>query len=182
MLLTFFVFDRKCPLWANLVQIANIASLRWNLIPTVSYIIFWDFLMFYQIFLSAQVKRWAIITYEHGMCELPRGLPNNFGLRVIVGQSGHAGFSGRAHPHRPRPRAPPPRQAAQWTITPWELGTPPNIPWSPKTPSQVARQPVRQLAYNIFISNNRASLSLWWKENLAKRQKVSKYYDIWKWL
>ena len=26
-----------------------------------------DFSMFYQIFLSSQVKRWAIITYKHGM-------------------------------------------------------------------------------------------------------------------
>ena len=32
-LFTFFVFDRKCPFWANLVQIVNIVSLRWNLIP-----------------------------------------------------------------------------------------------------------------------------------------------------
>ena len=35
MLFTFFVFDRKCPFGANLVQIVNIASLRWNLIPTL---------------------------------------------------------------------------------------------------------------------------------------------------
>ena len=27
--------------------------------------------MFYQNFLSPQVKRWAIITYKHGMYELP---------------------------------------------------------------------------------------------------------------
>ena len=26
--------------------------------------------MFYQIFLSPQVKQWAIITYKHGICEL----------------------------------------------------------------------------------------------------------------
>ena len=29
----------------------------------ISSITFWDFLMFYQIFLSPQVKRWAIVTY-----------------------------------------------------------------------------------------------------------------------
>ena len=29
----------------------------------------------------------------------------------------------------------------------------------------------------MFISNNRTSLHLWWKENLVKRQKVSKYYE-----
>ena len=27
--------------------------------------------MFYQIFLSPQVERWAIITYKHGINELP---------------------------------------------------------------------------------------------------------------
>ena len=29
----------------------------------------------------------------------------------------------------------------------------------------------------MFISNNRASFHLWWKENLVKHQKVSKYYE-----
>ena len=33
--------------------------------------------MFYKIFLSPQVKRWAIITYEHGIYEVPHELPNN---------------------------------------------------------------------------------------------------------
>ena len=37
-------------------------------------IIFWDFLMFYQIFLSPQVKRCAIITYKHGICKSPHEL------------------------------------------------------------------------------------------------------------
>ena len=32
--------------------------------------------MFYQIFLSPQVKRCAIITYKHGIYELPNELPN----------------------------------------------------------------------------------------------------------
>ena len=30
--------------------------------------------MFYLIFLSPQVKRWAIITYKHGISELPQEL------------------------------------------------------------------------------------------------------------
>ena len=34
--------------------------------------------MFYQIFRSQQVKRYAIITYKHGIYELPQELPNNF--------------------------------------------------------------------------------------------------------
>ena len=29
----------------------------------------------------------------------------------------------------------------------------------------------------MFITNNRASFHLWWKENLVKHQKVSKYYN-----
>ena len=36
-------------------------------LPTMIFIIFRDFLMLYQIFLSLQVKRWAIITYQHGI-------------------------------------------------------------------------------------------------------------------
>ena len=32
--------------------------------------------MLYQIFLSPQVKRWAIITYKHGIYELPQEFPN----------------------------------------------------------------------------------------------------------
>ena len=30
--------------------------------------------MFYQIFLSPQVKGWAIVTYKHGIYELPHEL------------------------------------------------------------------------------------------------------------
>ena len=43
--------------------------------------------------------------------------------------------------------------------------------------SYVVGQLVRQLLYNTFITNNRASFRLWWKENSEKHQKVSKYYD-----
>ena len=39
--------------------------------------------MFYQIFLSAQVKQWAIITYKHGIYELPYKLPNDLRLRIL---------------------------------------------------------------------------------------------------
>ena len=37
---------------------------------------------------------------------------------------------------------------------------------------------MRQLVYTMFISNNRVSFHLWWKESLVKHQKVSKYYAI----
>ena len=36
---------------------------------------------------------------------------------------------------------------------------------------------MRQLAYAMFITNNHNEFHLWWKENLVKHQKVSKYYD-----
>ena len=39
--------------------------------------------MFYQIFLSPQVKRWAIITYKHGIYEFPHELPNDLRLRKL---------------------------------------------------------------------------------------------------
>ena len=50
---------------------------------TISFIIFWDFSMFYQIFLTPQVKGWAIITYKHGIYELPHNLPNDLRLRKL---------------------------------------------------------------------------------------------------
>ena len=49
----------------------------------ISFIIFWDFSMFYQIFLLPQVKRCAIITYKHGIYELPHELPNDLRLRIL---------------------------------------------------------------------------------------------------
>ena len=39
--------------------------------------------MLYQTFLSTEVKRCAIITYKHGIYELPHELPNNFRLRIL---------------------------------------------------------------------------------------------------
>ena len=39
--------------------------------------------MFYQIFLSSQVKRWAIITYKHGISELPEELQNDLKPRSL---------------------------------------------------------------------------------------------------
>ena len=42
--------------------------------------------MFCQNFLSPQVKRCAITTYEHGVYELPQGLPNDFGFSTLGNQ------------------------------------------------------------------------------------------------
>ena len=39
--------------------------------------------MFYQIFLSPQVKRSAIISNKHGMYELPQDLPNDLRLKIL---------------------------------------------------------------------------------------------------
>ena len=39
--------------------------------------------MFYQIFLSPQVKRWAIITNEHDIYELSHKLQNDLRLRIL---------------------------------------------------------------------------------------------------
>ena len=39
--------------------------------------------MFYQIFLSAQVKRLAIIAYKHATYELPHELPNDLRLMIL---------------------------------------------------------------------------------------------------
>ena len=39
--------------------------------------------MFYQIFVSAQVKRREIITDKHGIYELPQELPKDLGRRNL---------------------------------------------------------------------------------------------------
>ena len=39
--------------------------------------------MFYQIFLSPQVKQCAIINYEHGIYELPHEFPNDLRLSIV---------------------------------------------------------------------------------------------------
>ena len=39
--------------------------------------------MFYQIFLSPQMKQWAIITYKHGIYELHHELSNDLRVRIL---------------------------------------------------------------------------------------------------
>ena len=39
--------------------------------------------MFYQVFLSPKVKRCAIITYKHGIYELPHEYPNDLRLMIL---------------------------------------------------------------------------------------------------
>ena len=45
--------------------------------------IFWDFFFFFQIFFSPQVKRWANITYKHGIYKLPHEWPNDLRFRKL---------------------------------------------------------------------------------------------------
>ena len=40
--------------------------------------------MFCQILLSPQEKRYAIMTYKHGLYEFPNELPNNLILRILA--------------------------------------------------------------------------------------------------
>ena len=42
--------------------------------------------MFYQIFLSSQVKQWAINTYKHGVYELPHELLKDLRLILRLGK------------------------------------------------------------------------------------------------
>ena len=51
--------------------------------PTIIFIVFWDFLVFYQIFLSPQAKRCSIITYKHGIYELPHELPKDLRPTIL---------------------------------------------------------------------------------------------------
>ena len=54
-----------------------------TLSSTTSFIMFWNFSMFYQTFLSPQLKRCVIITYKHGMYELPHQLLTDLKLRIL---------------------------------------------------------------------------------------------------
>ena len=48
---------------------------------TVMVIIFWDFLMSDQIFLSSQVKQSLVISNKYGIYEFPHKLPNDWRLK-----------------------------------------------------------------------------------------------------
>ena len=60
--------------------------------------------MFYQIFLSPQEKRCAIITYKHGIYELPHELPNNVRLKTKLENIRKVFKSHRMIPQRAFPR------------------------------------------------------------------------------
>ena len=64
-----------------------------NFLPTsielglskIIFILFWDFLTFYQIFLSPQGERCSSFTYKHGIDKLPIKLPNNLKKNITSG-------------------------------------------------------------------------------------------------
>ena len=80
--------------WIGLHKLANLSfsitqkplCFKLSKLPAIIFIIFWDFLMFYQILFPPQVKRYVIITYKHGIKELPHELPNDLRLRILWSQ------------------------------------------------------------------------------------------------
>ena len=50
---------------------------------TIMGIIFRDFLIFYQVFFSPQVKQSVIISNKHGIYELPHELTNDLRLGIL---------------------------------------------------------------------------------------------------
>ena len=69
-------------MYQNMLEYFTFMLSIWNL-PTILVIIFWDFSMFYQMFLSTQVKQNVIISIKHGIYDLPQELPNDSRLRII---------------------------------------------------------------------------------------------------
>ena len=78
----FSVTILRCQKHVYVNSLFRLRNLNNSRLSTVSFIIFCDFSMFYQIFHSPQVKRWAIITYKHGIYELPHELPNDLRFRI----------------------------------------------------------------------------------------------------
>ena len=61
--------------WKNLCNISAI--------PTMVVIIFWEFLIFYQMFLLPQVKRGVIVSNKNSIWELSHELLINLKLRIL---------------------------------------------------------------------------------------------------
>ena len=57
-----------------------------DFLTTIMIIIFWDFFMFDQTFLSPQLEWTVIISNKYGIYELPDNLANDIGLRVLGNQ------------------------------------------------------------------------------------------------
>ena len=64
-----------------------------------------------------------------------------------------------------------------WSWLPWLMGYFGLARGVPSLPAVNCSQLVWWVVYIMFMSNNRPSFHLWWKENLVKHWKVSKYYE-----
>ena len=53
------------------------------ILQTTMDIIFWEFLLLYQIFFSPQVQESMIISNKHGIYQLPDELPKELSLRIL---------------------------------------------------------------------------------------------------
>ena len=62
--------------------------------------------MFYKIFLSPQVKQWAIITYKHGAYELSHDSPHDLKLTTLQ----HMKKAPQPHRMIAHPQVPLPKQ------------------------------------------------------------------------
>ena len=83
-----FFHDENSITHTSIPNVAKFAKWRPNcqillVRPAIIFIIFWDSLMFYQIFFSPQVKRSEIIIYKHGIYEFPHELSNDLRLRIL---------------------------------------------------------------------------------------------------
>ena len=67
----------------NLFFFLEISSTKYGRAATIIFIIFWDCLTFYQIFLSPQVKQSVISINKYGIYELPPELPNDLKLGIL---------------------------------------------------------------------------------------------------
>ena len=89
--LVFSIFRSNIKIY-DFLNLASLSSkIRRNLSykAAVIFKILWDYLMFYQIFLSPQMKRCAAITYKYSIRELLHELPNDLRLskwRILVNE------------------------------------------------------------------------------------------------
>ena len=77
------------------------AILTEDMISAIIFIIFWDFLIFYQIFLSLQVKRSLIVTSKQGIYEVLHELRNHLKLFLDAPSAGHQDPRPRVSDERP---------------------------------------------------------------------------------
>ena len=99
-------FNTSKNLLKNRTRTLNQPMFASGILQTITFILFWDFLMFYQIFFSPQVKRCAIVTNKYSIYDLSNELANELSLRIL----GNQRVSGKSsNAIEKQPSAPPPR-------------------------------------------------------------------------